>query len=103
MNDQDALIEALSKFHRREQLGKEETDLLREWVAESPEHSSLLDSLGNDNAPRTENPAMMIREKLNGLDSLKNNGSANAFEGTETFREYEKDMSDDELDQLLSE
>jgi hypothetical protein len=97
MNKSDTIIEIISKYHQQLPLNPAESGLLKEWLSESGEHQSLLRDLENDIAGSEQR----IRNKINQSNTLQDDGSANAFEGTETVKEYEKDMSDEGLDELL--
>jgi hypothetical protein len=93
------ITEIISKHHQEIPLDQIESDLLKEWLQESDENVTLLKDLDNDVAGSEQK----IFNKINQPTDLQDDGSASAFENTENMKEYEKDMSDEELDQLLSE
>ena len=81
--------EVLAKYRANEDLEAHEQTILQNWIKASPENLLKLEAM----------PVDAVKQADSVLNV--NNGSASAFEGTENPVQFEKDISDDNVDELV--
>ena len=90
MHQPEAVTKVIEKYKSTGEIGPDEKAVLQNWLKASPANKSLFEEL------LANNPSYKKRS------TELNNGSANAFDATENPFQREKDISDEDIDELIN-